>query len=132
MDDITGSDLTMIYIGDHLAFWIFTVIEIGFLSIAIVAARIIGAKKPNKIKETIYECGQDPIGAAKDFKLLGIVRYFGYSVVFFALDAFAWIVLMAAISINISLYTVTIVSVYISVILIGVGYFISELHKLVK
>jgi len=122
----------MIYIGDHLAFWIFAAIEIGFLSFAIVAARLISAKKPNKIKETIYECGQDPIGAAKDYRLLGIVRYFGYAVVFFALDAFAWVVLMAAMSIDLSLQFVSIVSAYILVILIGVGYFISELHKLVK
>ena len=122
----------MIYIGDHLAFWIFAAIEIGFLSFAIVAARLISAKKPNKIKETIYECGQDPIGAAKDYRLLGIVRYFGYAVVFFALDAFAWVVLMAAMSIDLSLQFVSIVSAYILVILIGVGYFVSELHKLVK
>lgn len=122
----------MIYIGDHLAFWIFAAIEIGFLSFAIVAARLISAKKPNKIKETIYECGQDPIGAAKDYRLLGIVRYFGYAVVFFALDAFAWVVLMAAMSIDLSLQFISIVSAYILVILIGVGYFVSELHKLVK
>ncbi|MFH0849486.1 MAG: NADH-quinone oxidoreductase subunit A [Candidatus Bathyarchaeota archaeon] len=122
----------MIYIGDHLAFWTFAAIEIGFLSFAIVAARLISAKKPNKIKETIYECGQDPIGAAKDYRLLGIVRYFGYAVVFFALDAFAWVVLMAAMSIDLSLQFVSIVSAYILVILIGVGYFVSELHKLVK
>ncbi|MFH1624572.1 MAG: NADH-quinone oxidoreductase subunit A [Pseudomonadota bacterium] len=122
----------MIYIGDHLAFWTFAAIEIGFLSFAIVAARLISAKKPNKIKETIYECGQDPIGAAKDYRLLGIVRYFGYAVVFFALDAFAWVVLMAAMSIDLSLQFISIVSAYILVILIGVGYFISELHKLVK
>jgi len=122
----------MIYIGDHLAFWTFATIEIGFLFLAIVAARLISAKKPNKIKETIYECGQDPVGAAKDYRLLGIVRYFGYAVVFFALDAFAWVVFMAAISINFSLHAVTIVSAYVLVILIGVGYFISELHKLVR
>ena len=122
----------MIYIGDHLAFWIFAAIEIGFLSFAIVAARLISAKKSNKIKETIYECGQDPVGAAKDYRLLGIVRYFGYAVVFFALDAFAWVVLMAAMSIDLSLQFVSIVSAYVLVILIGVGYFVSELHKLVK
>lgn len=122
----------MIYIGDHLAFWTFAAIEIGFLSLAIVAARLISAKKPNKIKETIYECGQDPVGAAKDYRLLGIVRYFGYAVVFFALDAFAWVVFMAAMSINFSPHAVTIVSAYVLVILIGVGYFISELHKLVR
>jgi NADH:ubiquinone oxidoreductase subunit 3 (subunit A) len=122
----------MIYIGDHLAFWIFTAVEIGFLSFAIIVARLISAKKPNRIKETIYECGQEPMGAAKDYRLLGIVRYFGYAVVFFALDAFAWVVLTAAISIKFSLDAIASVSIYLFVILIGVGYFLSELNNLVK
>jgi NADH:ubiquinone oxidoreductase subunit 3 (subunit A) len=122
----------MIYIGDHLAFWIFTTTEIGFLAVAIIAARLIGAKKPNKIKATIYECGQDPFGAAKDYKILGITRYFGYAVVFFALDAFAWVILTAAMSINFNLQTISIVSVYVAVVLVGIGYFLSELKTLVR
>ena len=122
----------MIYIGDHLAFWMFTAVEIGFLSFAIVVARLISPKKPNRIKETIYECGQEPMGAAKDYRLLGIIRYFGYAVVFFALDAFAWVVLTAAMSIKFSLDVIASVSFYMFVVLIGVGYFLSELNNLVK
>jgi NADH-quinone oxidoreductase subunit A len=122
----------MIYIGDHLAFWIFTTTEIGFLAFAIIVARLIGAKKPNEIKATIYECGQEPIGAAKDYKILGITRYFGYAVVFFALDAFAWVILTAAMSINFNLKTISIVSVYVAVVLVGIGYFLTELKKLVR
>ena len=122
----------MMYIGDHLAFWIFTTTEIGFLTFAIIAARLISAKKPNKIKATIYECGQEPFGAAKDYKVLGITRYFGYAVVFFALDAFSWVVLTAAMSIAFSLETISIVSVYTLIVLIGIGYFLSELNKLVR
>jgi NADH:ubiquinone oxidoreductase subunit 3 (subunit A) len=124
-------DPGMIYIGDHLAFWLFASIEIGFLAIAIVVARLIGAKRPNKIKKTIYECGQEPFGNARDFRILGITRYFGYAVIFFALDAFAWVILTAAISINFALETVTIVSVYILIVLVGIGYFLAELKKLV-
>jgi NADH:ubiquinone oxidoreductase subunit 3 (subunit A) len=93
----------MIYIGDHLAFWAFTFIEIGFLAFAIIAARLLSPKKPNKIKATIYECGQDPVGEARSYRMLGITRYFGYAVVFFALDAFAWVVLTAAMSISVTL-----------------------------
>lgn len=122
----------MIYIGDHLAFWIFTTTEIGFLAVAILAARLISPKKPNEIKGTIYECGQEPFGAAKDYKILGITRYFGYAVVFFALDAFAWVVLTAAMSISVTLKTISIVSLYVLVVLIGVGYFLAELNKLVR
>ena len=121
----------MIYIGDHLAFWTFASIEIGFLTFAIIVARLIGAKKPNKIKATIYECGQDPVGEARSYRRLGITRYFGY-VVFFALDAFAWVILTAAMSINFTIETITIVSLYVLVVLIGVGYFLAELNKLVR
>ena len=122
----------MIYIGDHLAFWIFTTTEIGFLAVAIIAARLISAKKPNKIKATIYECGQEPFGAAKDYKILGITRYFGYAVVFFALDAFAWVILTAAMSINFNLETISVVTVYVAVVLVGIGYFLTELKTLVR
>ena len=122
----------MIYIGDHLAFWTFASVEVSFLAIAIIVARLIGAKKPNKIKTTIYECGQDPYGAAKDFRMLGILRYFGYAVVFFALDAFAWVVLTAAMSINFTFNTIAVVSVYVLVVLVGIGYFLAELKKLVR
>lgn len=122
----------MMYVGDHLAFWMFATIEIGFLAFAIIVARLISAKKPNRIKETIYECGQEPMGAAKDYRMLGIVRYFGYAVVFFALDAFAWVVLTAAMSIQFSVSAIASVSLYVFVILIGVGYFLSELNNLVK
>lgn len=121
----------MVYLGDHLAFWAFAFIEIGFLLFAILAAWLISAKQPNKIKTTIYECGQEPFGNASDYKILGITRYFGYAVVFFALDAFAWIVLTAAMSISFTLEVIAIVSVYIFIVLIGIGYFLTELKKLV-
>ncbi len=121
----------MIYIGDHLAFWIFGFAMTGVLGLLIAVSWLFGAKKPNEIKQTIYECGQDPIGDANDYKLLGISRYFGYAVIFFALDAFGWVVLTAAMSINFSLQTISIVSVYILIVLIGIGYFLSELNKLV-
>ncbi len=122
----------MIYIGDHLAFWIFAITEVGFLASSIVIARLISPKKPNKIKATIYECGQAPFGAAKDYKILGITRYFGYAVVFFALDAFAWVILTAAMSINFTFETIATVSVYLLIVLVGIGYFLAELKNLVR
>ena len=122
----------MLYIGDYLAFWVFTAIFIAFLGSAILIAWLLGPSKPNPIKGTIYECGQEPFGRAKDFKITGITRYFGYAVVFFALDAFSWMVLTAAMSITFSLETIAIVSVYTLIVLIGIGYFLSELKKLVR
>lgn len=122
----------MIYIGDYIAFWVFTAIFIAFLGSAILIARLIGPVKPNPVKQNIYECGQAPFGRASSFRITGITRYFGYAVVFFALDAFSWVVLTAAMSINFSLEAIAIVSVYTVIVLIGIGYFLSELNKLVR
>jgi len=122
----------MIYIGDHLAFWIFAVVMPGLLALLVVISRIFGAVKPNETKTTTYECGQDPFGDASEWRLLGIARYFGYAVVFFALDAFGWVVLTAAMSINFSRGMISIVSIYILIVLTGVAYFLSELHKVVR
>jgi NADH:ubiquinone oxidoreductase subunit 3 (subunit A) len=122
----------MLYIGDHWAFWIFTFTELAFLTVVILIARAIGPIKPNKIKTTIYECGNPLFDDAKNWRLTGISRYFGYAVVFFALDAFGWVVLTAAISINLNPQIIAGVSLYILIILIGVGYFLAELKKLVE
>jgi len=121
----------MVYISGYIAFWIFTGIFVAFLSIAILIARLIGPIKQNPIKETTYECGQKPFGSARNFRMTGITRYFGYAVVFFALDAFAWIVLTAAISLALNSSAILIVLVYISIVLVGIVYFLAELKKLV-
>lgn len=122
----------MLYVGDHVAFWLFTSIEIGFLIIAIIISKLIGPKKPNTTKKTIYECGQNPFTPASEFRLLGITRYFGYAVVFFALDAFAWVILTAAFSISFDVKMIATVSFYTLIVLIGIGYFLVEQKKLVR
>jgi len=114
------------------AFWIFTGIELGFLSVAILAARLISAKNPNKTKTTIYECGQKPFGEARSFRLLGITRYFGYAVAFFALDAFAWIILTSAISVSFTLDVVSIIITYSFIVALALAYFLVERKNLVR
>ena len=107
-------------------------IMVLFLTSAIILARLFSAKKPNKIKTQTYECGQDPFSDIKDHKFLGITRYFGYAVLFFALDAFAWVILTAGISINLDIVSISTVSIYLVVVLTGVFYFIAELKKMVN
>ncbi len=114
------------------AFWIFAGIELGFLSVAILAARLISPKKPNETKTTIYECGQEPYGEARSFRLLGITRYFGYAVAFFALDAFAWMILTSAISVSFTLETLSILVMYSVIIALGLAYFLVERKNLVR
>lgn len=117
--------------GSH-AFWIFTGVELGFLSVAILAARLISPKNQNETKTTIYECGQEPFGEARSYRLLGITRYFGYAVAFFALDAFAWMIITSAISISYTLETVNVLVVYSVIIALGLAYFLVERNNLVR
>ncbi len=121
----------MIYIGNEVAFWIFALVMIGFLTFAIFMAKVFSPKKPNRIKLTTYECGQDPINEAKDYRILGITRYFGYATLFFAVDAFGWVILTSAFSVGPSAEVVATVSFYVLVVAVGVFYFLSELKKLV-
>ncbi len=122
----------MIYLGDYIAFWLFAAIFVAFLSLAIIFARLIGPLKPNPIKENIYECGQTPFGRALNLRITGAVRYFGYAVAFFALDAFSWMVLTSAISTSIRPEAMAISSLYVLIVLVGIGYFLSELRKVVR
>jgi NADH:ubiquinone oxidoreductase subunit 3 (subunit A) len=103
-----------------------------FLGAAVTAARLVSPKKPNKIKNTIYECGQSPFGEARTFRILGITRYFGYAVAFFALDAFAWVIITSALSASITAETVHVIAIYTFVIVGGIAYFLIEKSKLVS
>jgi len=114
------------------AFWAFALIDFGFLSIAVIASRLVSPKKPNKIKNTAYECGNDPFGEARTFRLTGISRYFGYAVAFFALDAFGWMILTSALSFQVTTELVSMIAIYTFVIFTGIAYFLVEKDKLVN
>jgi NADH:ubiquinone oxidoreductase subunit 3 (subunit A) len=114
------------------AFWAFAIIDFAFLALAVISARLVSPKKSNKIKNTTYECGHDPFGEARTFRLSGISRYFGYAVAFFALDAFGWIVLTSAMSVKITAELVMIIAIYTFIIFTGIAYFLVEKNKLVN
>lgn len=122
----------MYQIQGYQAFWAFALIDFGFLSIAVIAARLVSPKLPNKIKNTTFECGQAPFGEARSFRLTGISRYFGYAVAFFALDAFGWIILSSALAMQQTLEQVSIIAIYTFIIFSGIAYFLMEKNKLVN
>ena len=122
----------MYQIYGYQAFWAFALIDFGFLAVAVVASRLVSPKKPNKIKNTTYECGQDPFGEARTFRLTGISRYFGYAVAFFALDAFGWMILTSALSFQVTTELVSMIAIYTFVIFTGIAYFLVEKDKLVN
>jgi len=125
-----GSGPQMVYIGDYIAFWLFTALFIVFLAFTILSSRLLAPIRPNPIKRNIYECGQPPFKRALSFRVTGALRYFGYAVIFFALDAFAWILLASVYSLKPP--TLMAVSLYTLITLIGIGYFLSELRRLVR
>ncbi|KYH38823.1 MAG: NADH-quinone oxidoreductase subunit A [Candidatus Bathyarchaeota archaeon B23] len=120
----------MLYIGDYIAFWLFAAIFIVFLTSAILTSKLMAPSRPNPIKRNIYECGQPPFGRAFSFRVTGALRYFGYAVIFFALDAFTWVILASVYSL--SPLTLMAVALYTLIILIGIGYFLSELRRMVR
>ncbi len=102
---------------------------LGFLTAAIGAARLLGPHRPNATKAETYECGQEPIGEAREYRMLGVTRYFGYAVVFFAVDAFAWVALTAA---SAPSGAAVAIAVYVAVVMVGVAYFLAEARRLVR
>lgn len=122
----------MYQISGFQAFWAFAFIDFAFLALAVVSARLVSPKKPNEKKITTYECGQEPFGEARTFRITGISRYFGYAVAFFALDAFGWMVLTSAISVKVTVDIVTIIAIYSLVVFTGIAYFLHEKNNLVN
>lgn len=122
----------MYQISGSQAFWAFALIDFGFLALAVMAARLVSPKKPNPTKVTTYECGNEPFGEARTFRLTGISRYFGYAVAFFALDAFGWMVLTSALSVTITTELIAIIAIYTFIIFTGIAYFLHEKNKLVN
>ena len=122
----------MFQIDGSMAFWLFAVIDFSFLSLAVLASRLVSPKKPNEIKNTTYECGNVPFGEARNFRLTGISRYFGYAVVFFALDAFGWMILTSALSFKITTELISMITIYTLIIFSGIGYFLVEKDKLMN
>lgn len=122
----------MYQISGFQSFWAFAIIDFAFLALAVISARLVSPKKPNDKKVTTYECGQKPFGEARTFRITGISKYFGYAVAFFALDAFGWMVLTSAISIQTSFDLIKIIAIYSLVIFTGIAYFLHEKDNLVN
>lgn len=122
----------MYQVSGFQSFWAFAIIDFAFLALAVLSARLVSPKKPNEKKVMTYECGQDPFGEARTFRITGISRYFGYAVAFFALDAFGWIVFASALSVNISVGLIEIIAIYSFVIFSGIAYFLHEKDNLVN
>ena len=113
------------------SFWIYALIFALSLVSTVLLSRLLSPRAPNPVKHSIYECGQAPMGRARDFMIAGANRYYAYAVAFFALDAFSWILLtsvLAAVKPT-SPIGAALVGIYVFVVLGGLVYFLKSLGR---
>ena len=63
--------------------FIFILVGIGFVGIAIIMAYLVRPNRPTKEKQTTYECGEDPIGSSwQKFN----IRFYVVALIFLIFD----------------------------------------------
>ena len=105
---------------DWLYIAIFIFFSLFFPAAAITLAGIIGPKKPNALKQTIYECGTQPVGEAWiQFK----VQYYIYALAFLLFDVEVIFLFPWAVAYNqLSLFAVLEGVLFILILLFGLVY----------
>lgn len=106
----------------------FIALFVASLAVTAVLSKILRPSKPNPTKKSTYECGQRPWGAAHDFMLPGILKYFIYALVFFVFDALLWILITYSVVTKAPLSFMGFIG-YLSIISIGLVYFLQSSGK---
>ncbi len=117
-------------VSESIAFWLFALLLVVLMVFLVILGKMFSPSKPNPVKTTTYECGQPPMGKAHSFMISGSIRYFAYAVVFFALDAFSWILM--ACSTAVTIVNISLVTIYTLIITLGIIYFLKSLRRLVS
>lgn len=95
----------------------------------IIFSKILRPSNPNHVKESTYECGQSPWGAAHDFMMKGVARYFIYALIFFVFDAFLWVLITYAV-VNKTFLSFTGFLVYTSIVSTALIYFLKSSEEI--
>jgi len=91
-------------LNDWIYLGIFLIIAFALPLAAIVLAGVLSPKKPNPIKNSIYECGVEPIG---DSRIQFKVQYYVYGLIFLIFDVETVLFLPLAVAYNqLTLYAV--------------------------
>lgn len=98
---------------EYLAVLILLIIATGLAGVIILAAYVLGIKKPDQEKVSIYECGFDPLG---DTRQQFEVRFFLVAILFIIFDLeisflFPWAVVLSELTTN---------SYWISILFFGI------------
>jgi NADH:ubiquinone oxidoreductase subunit 3 (subunit A) len=99
---------------------IFVAISILLPTIAILLARVLSPKKPNKIKNSVYECGMETYEKTWiQFR----IQYYLYALVFLIFDVETVFLFPIAVAYNqISLFMVIETIIFISILFVGFLY----------
>jgi len=99
---------------------IFVAISILLPTIAILLARVLSPKKPNKIKNSVYECGMETYDKTWiQFR----IQYYLYALVFLIFDVETVFLYPIAVAYNqLSLFMVIETIIFISILFIGFLY----------
>lgn len=112
---------------DYLKLWLYILFFIASLIAMLALSRFLRPSNPNPVKQSTYECGQTPYGAAHDFMFKGIGRYFIYALIFFTIDSVLWILISYAVASKTFLGFLGFVG-YLLIVFTGLSYFIKSLE----
>jgi NADH-quinone oxidoreductase subunit A len=103
-----------VYIG------LFLIIGIIIPIVPIVAAAILGPKKPNPIKQSVYECGMETVGDSQvQFK----AQYYVFALVFLVFDVETVFLFPWAMTLNaLPLFAVLEGILFIAILVVGLVY----------
>ncbi|MGD0396742.1 MAG: NADH-quinone oxidoreductase subunit A [Nitrososphaerales archaeon] len=82
----------MVLFGDIGSVFVMGLVGIVFIVLIMVASRLLAPRRPNPIKNALFECGQVPIGAGK---MHFMMQYYAYLLMFIVFDVlsmflYAW------------------------------------------
>lgn len=104
-------------------YWIlaaFIVLSTAFASAALITSWLVHPKAPNKIKESVYECGMTPFG---DSRIQFSVKYYMYALLFIIFDIEAVFLFPWAVEYNkLGLFALIEALVFILILVIGLVY----------
>jgi NADH-quinone oxidoreductase subunit A len=99
---------------------LFSVLAVLFPGVPILLAGLINPKKPNPIKQSIYECGMETVG---DTWIQFKVQYYIFALVFVIFDVEAiFLFPIAAAFDQLTLFAVFEVVVFVLILLVALGY----------
>lgn len=107
-------------LNDWLYIGIFLAVAAFLPGVAIFLAGVLGPKKPNRIKSTIYECGIETVGEAwMQFK----AQYYVYGLIFLIFDVEAIFLFPWAVAYNqLTLFAVVEAVIFLAILLGGLVY----------